>query len=136
MRKYWPAALVTSVFLLAPSMVRAQQQAGATAAAAATAEAAVGTAVADRTLTGAGDSFKSADGTLYCFSKISNAENSEVEHVWYHNDAEVGRVKLRIGGSPWRTHSSKKLGENATGSWRCDVVQNGTVITSVPFKVE
>lgn len=102
----------------------------------ASAEAAVGTAVADRTLTGAADSFKADAGTLYCFSKVTNAAGSEIEHVWYHNDQEVARVKLQIGGSPWRTHSSKRLGDDAAGSWRCDVVRDGNVLKSVSFKVE
>ena len=135
MRKYWPAVLVTSALLVAPGRMVAQQQAGEPRAAA-SADAAVGTAVAERTLTGAADSFKADVGTLYCFSKVTNATDSDVEHVWYHNDAEVARIKLHVGGTPWRTHSSKKLGENPAGSWRCDVVQDGNVIKSVSFKVE
>jgi len=135
MRKYWPAVLVALALIVAPSITFAQEQAGA-ARAAASAEAAVGTAVAERTLTGAADTFKADVGTLYCFSKISNAADADVEHVWYHNDAEVARVKLHVGGSPWRTHSSKKLGENAAGTWRCDGVPDGNVIKSVAFKVE
>jgi len=136
MRKYWPAVVVASAFLLTPRITFAQEQAG-TAKAAATAEAAVGTAIADRALTGAAETFKAADTkTLYCFSKVTNAENSDIEHVWYHNDQEVARVKLHVGGSPWRTHSSKNLPDDAAGSWRCDVVQDSTVIKSVAFKVE
>lgn len=134
MRKYWPA-VVGALALVVAHRASAQEQAGAPKAAP-TAEAAVGTAVADRTLTGAADSFKADVGMLYCFSKIANAADTDVEHVWYHNDQEVGRVKLHVGGSPWRTHSSKKLGDNPAGSWRCDVVQDGTVIKSVAFKIE
>ena len=136
MRKYWPAALVASAFLLMPRVGSAQEQAGA-AKAAATAEVAVGTAVENRALTGADSSFKAADTkTLYCFGKVTGADNSDIEHVWYHNDQEVARVKLHVGGSPWRTHSSKNLPDDAAGSWRCDVVQEGNVIKSVAFKVE
>jgi len=135
MRKYWAAVLFVAASAAIPSRVPAQEQAGAAKAAAAV-EAAVGTAVADRALTGAADTFKADVGTLYCFSKITNAADSEVEHVWYHGDAEVARVKLKVGGSPWRTHSSKKLGDDAAGDWRCDVVQDGRVLQSVKFKVE
>jgi hypothetical protein len=134
MRKYWPAVLLVAVAAAIPTRVIAQEQAGAKAAA--TVEAAVGTAIADRALTGAGDSFKAEAGTLYCFSKVYNAADSEIEHVWYKGDTEMGRVKLKVGGSPWRTHSSKKLGENPAGDWRCDVVQDGKVLQSVKFKVE
>jgi len=136
MRKYWPAALIVALSIAAPVRAFAQdtQQAGA---AAASAQAAVGTAVVERVLTGEGTTFKAADTPkLYCFSRVENAADSDIEHVWYHGDAEVGRIKLHIGGSPWRTHSAKTLGDNATGAWRCDVVRDGTVLQSVKFQVE
>ena len=67
---------------------------------------------------------------------MTGAADSEVEHVWYKGDAEQGRVKLKVGGSPWRTYSTKTLGPDASGDWRCDFVQNGTVLQSVKFKVD
>jgi len=137
MRKYWPAALLLSVAVAVPAGMSAQaaQQAGEPKAAA-TVDAAVGTAIENRALVGAAEMFKSDAGKLYCFSKIENAADSEIEHVWYKDDQEVGRVKLHVGGSPWRTHSSKNLGENPAGNWRCDVVQDGKVLKAVAFKVE
>jgi hypothetical protein len=139
MRTSRPASLLVAAaiaVILAPS-ARAQDptQAG-TAKPAATVEASVGTAVADHALTGAAESFPKGTAKLYCFSKVTGAADSEVEHVWYKGDAEQGRVKLKVGGSPWRTYSTKTLGEDASGDWRCDVVQNGTVLQSVKFKVE
>jgi hypothetical protein len=113
----------------------APTQAGA-AKSSASAEVTVGTAVADHALTGAAESFPKGTEKLYCFSKVTGAADSEVEHVWYKGDAEQGRVKLKVGGSPWRTYSTKTLGPDASGDWRCDVVQNGTVLQSVKFKVE
>lgn len=113
----------------------APTQAGA-AKSSASAEVSVGTAVADHALTGAAESFPKGTEKLYCFSKLTGAADSEVEHVWYKGDAEQGRVKLKVGGSPWRTYSTKTLGPDASGDWRCDVVQNGTVLQSVKFRVE
>jgi hypothetical protein len=137
MRKLWPAIFVACAAIALPSLARAQDptQAGAPKAAAA-AEVSVGTSVADRALVGAAESFPKGTEKLFCFSRVSNAENSEVEHVWYKGEAEQARVKLKIGGSPWRTHSSKMLGPDASGDWRCDVVQDGKVLKSVAFKVE
>ena len=139
MRTSRPASLLIAAaiaMIFAPS-ARAQDptQAG-TAKSAATVEASVGTAVADHALTGAAESFPKGTAKLYCFSKVTGAADSEVEHVWYKGDAEQGRVKLKVGGSPWRTYSTKTLGPDASGDWRCDVVQNGTVLQSVKFKVE
>lgn len=138
MRKYWPAVVLC---MAASTQVLAQQpvQSGATTAAAmpaASVEAAVGTAIAERQLAGAGESFPAGTAKLYCFTKISNAGDSEIEHVWFKGDAEQGRVILKIGGSPWRTWSSKTLGPDSAGDWRCDVVKDGAVLQSVRFKVE
>lgn len=139
MRTSRPASLLVAAaiaMILAPAArAQAPTQAGA-AKSAATVEVSVGTAVADHALTGAAESFPKGTAKLYCFSKVTGAADSEVEHVWYKGDAEQGRVKLKIGGSPWRTYSTKTLGEDASGDWRCDVVQNGTVLQSVKFKVE
>lgn len=136
MSKYWPAVVLISAALVVPARVTAQepQQAGAKVAAAA--DVSVGTSIENRVLVGAAESFKADAGKLFCFSKIENAADSDIEHVWYKDDAEVGRVKLHVGGSPWRTHSSKNLGETPAGSWRCDVVQDGKVVKSAAFKVE
>jgi hypothetical protein len=136
MRRYSPAILIAALLIAAPVTTFAQeaQQAGAVAA---TAEAAVGTGVAERALTGEANAFKLAETQkLYCFSRVTNAANSDVEHVWYHGDMEVGRIKLHIGGSPWRTHSTKTLGSDGAGAWRCDVVKDGAVLQSVKFTVE
>jgi hypothetical protein len=141
MRKHWSASLlIGAAILFVSSAARAQdstaKQAGTPAKAAATAEVSVGTAVADHAITGAAESFSKGTAKLYCLSKITGAADSEVEHVWYKGDVEQGRVKLKIGGSPWRTYSSKTLGDDASGDWRCDVVQDGKVIQSAKFKVE
>jgi Protein of unknown function (DUF2914) len=141
MRTYRPASLLAAAIALAfATSARAQDptQAGAAkpAAPAATAEVSVGTAVANRELTGSAESFPKGTAKLYCLSKVTGAADSEIEHVWYKGDAEQGRVKLKVGGSPWRTYSSKTLGDDASGDWRCDVVQDGKVLQSVKFKVE
>jgi hypothetical protein len=135
MRKYWPV-VVAATFTMS-SVVTAQEASQAGAARAPAAEAAVGTAVAERALSGAAESFPAGTAKLVCFSKVTNlAADSEIEHVWYKGDAEQARVKLRVGGSPWRTHSSKTMPADAAGEWRCDVVHDGKVLQSAKFKVE
>lgn len=139
MRTYRPASLfaVAAIALVFAQRAQAQNptQAGA-AKSSATADVSVGTAIADHALTGAAESFPKGTAKLVCLSKVSGAENSEIEHVWYKGDAEQARVKLKVGGSPWRTYSTKTLGPDASGDWRCDVVQDGTVLQSLKFKVE
>jgi hypothetical protein len=137
MRKYWPAVvlcMVVSTQALAQDPAQPVQS-GAPAVAAVV-EAAVGTSIAERQLAGPGESFPAGTEKLYCFTRISNAADSEIEHVWFKGDVEQGRVMLKIGGSPWRTWSSKTLGADAAGDWRCDVMKDGAVLQSVRFKVE
>ena len=138
MRTSRSASLLVGAMMALAAAPRAHAQAATqagTAKSSATAEASVGTAVANHELTGAAQSFPKGTAKLYCFSKVTGAD-SVIEHVWYKGDAEQGRVKLKVGGSPWRTFSTKTLGEDASGDWRCDVVSNGTVLQSVKFKVE
>ena len=102
-----------------------------------TVEASVGTAVQDRTLQGAAESFPATVGTVYCFAKVGKVQpGTELEFVWYHGTDEVGRVKFSPKASPWRTWSSKIVPPEATGDWHVDVVQDGKVLKSVAFKVE
>jgi hypothetical protein len=42
---------------------------------------------------------------------------------------------LKVSGSPWRTFSSKTLGEHAAGAWTVDVLQNGTVLKTLKAEV-
>jgi hypothetical protein len=136
MRRYWPAVVAASLTVSSLAVAQDPTQQGAPKVA--SAEVAVGTAVADRMLSGAAETFAAATTEkLYCFSKVTDAENTEIEHVWYKGEAEVARVKLRVGGSPWRTHSSKNIGPDGAGDWRCEVVgSDGKVIQSARFKVE
>jgi hypothetical protein len=133
MRRYWPAVVALCVVA---GTIGAQDPTQAGAPAAPVAELMIGTGIENRELVGPGDSFQLSVGKLYCFSRVSNATGSDIEHVWYKGDAEVARVKLTVGGSPWRTYSSKNLGEDGAGAWRCEVVHNGSVLQSTRFTVQ
>lgn len=135
MRKYWPAVLA-AIIVVTPSLgAQDAQQAGA-AKAAVTAELAIGTGVAERQLTGMAETFPASIGTLYCYMKITNAADAQVEHVWYKGDTEILRKPIKVGGSPWRTWSSRKVAADAVGDWRCDLVVDGKTVQSAKFKVE
>ena len=131
MRTFW---LLVLLALVAVSTKSSAQD--TTARAGASAEAAVGTSVADKALVGAAESFPASVGRLACFARVMNATDSEIEFVWYKGDAEQGRVRQSVKGSPWRTWSTKTLPANAAGEWRCDVVQGEKVLQSVKFRIE
>ena len=135
MRRYWPALIAASLSVTTIATAQDPQQAGA--AMAPMAEAQVGTAVADRALAGAAESFPVSTGRVFCFARVSNvAVDGQIEFVWFKGDAEQARVAQTVRSSPYRTWSSKNLGADAAGDWRCEIVHDGKVIQSVKFKVE
>jgi hypothetical protein len=135
MRKYWPALIAASLSVTTLATAQEATQAGAPRAP--MAEAQVGTAVADRALAGAAESFPAGTEKVFCFARISNVPaDAEVEFVWYKGDAEQARVKHMIRTSPWRTWSSKNVGADGAGDWRCEIMHDGKVLQSVKFKVE
>jgi hypothetical protein len=131
MRQYISAVALVALSVAIPASTQAQDSTKAP-----TVEAAVGTSVADKALVGAAESFPVGTAKVVCFTRITGAADTEIEHAWYKGDTEIARVKLPIKGSPFRTYSSKTLPADAKGDWRCDVVQGSTVLTSVKFKVE
>jgi hypothetical protein len=136
MRTRWKAWTALALSSVVASRGMAQQAAGQESGPVVI-EAGVGTGVVDRQLQGPADSFPATVGTLFCFTKIGETEaGATIEHVWYHSDVEVGRKQLNIGGSPWRTWSSKIIPADATGDWRVDILAGGQVIKSVSFTVQ
>jgi hypothetical protein len=109
----------------------------ATAPALDVAEIAIATAITDRQPQNPDTSFPADVGTLYCWTRIVGAEGeTRIEHVWVHEDQEMGRVPLRVASPNWRTWSSKQIAPEWTGNWRCDVVgPDGTVLKSAAFTV-
>ena len=104
---------------------------------AAVADAKLGTGVTDREPEGVAESFKPEVGKVYCWTKVTGAEGSEISHVWYKGDEKMSEVKLAVKYPSTRTWSYKTIPEDGKGDWRVDVVAaDGTVLKSLPFKVE
>src|SRR5260370_37762950 len=104
MQSSWRVITLTLLSLFWAGAVIAQETEGPTV------DAAIGTAVQDRELQGAADSFPTTVGKVYCFTKLGKVQpGSEFEHVWYHGNDEVGRETLKAESSPWRTWSSRNI---------------------------
>ncbi len=139
MRTRWLALTTVALALMTATRGLAQQDTSAAAQGTGpvVTEAAVGTSVVDRQIQGAAETFPATVGTLYCFTKIGQTQaGATIEHVWYHGDEEVARKELSIGGSPWRTWTSKVIPAEATGDWRVDIMADGKVLKSISFKVQ
>lgn len=93
------------------------------------------TGVEDRAPVDPGNSFPVSVGRLYCFTQIAATQTpTEITHVWYFGDNERARVTLAVGGSPWRTYSSKLVQPHEVGPWRVDILDaTGRTVDSVRF---
>ena len=104
---------------------------------AAVADAKLGTGVVDREPQGVAESFKSDVGKVYCWTKVTGAEGTDITHAWYKGDEKMGDVKLVVKYPSMRTWSAKTIPADGTGDWRVDVIAaDGTVLKSLTFTVE
>lgn len=93
--------------------------------------------VVDREPVDPGLSFVVAVGQLYCFTKITGAQDpTQVTHVWYFDGTERARVDLAVNSASWRTCSSKIIQSHEKGAWRVDVLDSeGNVLKTLEFEV-
>lgn len=98
--------------------------------------AAIATGVEDHAPVGVSDSFPYTIEKLYCYSKIVGAEADDyVEHRWYYGDTLMATVPLKLGGSNWRTYSSKRIIRTWQGEWRVEIVHAGEAIKTLKFTI-
>jgi hypothetical protein len=95
------------------------------------------TAVEDRQPVGVGTVFPDDLDKLYCFTKISGAEDTTyIYHVWYFGNDEIARVKLPVKSKSWRTWSSKKL-HGLLGAGHVEIVsESGDILGKAEFEIQ
>lgn len=125
------SALIVAVFSVITLPVLGAQDDGVQA------ELVIGTDVSDREPVGAGTSFTADVGQLVAWTRVTGAESTTIEHVWRFPDGEVEAVvPLQIGGSPWRTWSTKVIPPEWAGDWTVEVRDEaGNVISSANITV-
>jgi hypothetical protein len=100
-----------------------------------TVEAEIATQVVDRMPEGGAQSFPAEVGELYCWMRVTGAEGTTIHHVWIHGESEFS-VPLTIGGSPWRTWSSKVIPAEWSGEWRVEIRDDtGNLLEAMSFTV-
>jgi hypothetical protein len=77
----------------------------------------VGTAIVNKRLVGASDSF--GEGTrVWFWTRVTGGRAGDrIEHVWIHEGRVMQRAGLELGGAHWRTQSKKTLFPGSAGSW-------------------
>ena len=101
-------------------------------------ESAIALGVTDRQPVGADSTFAGDVGRVFCWTLVAGAEGeTTLHHVWFHGDQEMADLTLNVGGSPWRTWSSKAIMPEWTGAWRVEVRDSaGNVVATIRFTVE
>ena len=96
-----------------------------------------GTAVEDREIVNPGTSFPADVEQVFCFTRISGAEDeTTITHIWYLDGVEMATVDLPVRSSSWRTWSSKTIFSDWTGEWSVDVLDSeGNMLMSKSFTV-
>jgi transcriptional regulator with XRE-family HTH domain len=92
----------------------------------------VGTGIVNRRLVGIDNRF--TEGQLVWFwTKVLGARPGEtIRHVWSRDGREITTIELQLGGSHWRTQSSKVL--RASGAWAVEARDNsGRVLARREF---
>lgn len=95
-------------------------------------------AVVDRAPQDPGETFPADVGQLYCFSRIiGGSEGTTLTHVWKMGETQMAAVDLTVGGSPWRTWSSKTIDPSWTGAWTVEIQDGqGNVLRTLGFTIE
>ena len=91
--------------------------------------------VADRMPVDTSSAFQADIGRVACWTRVSGAAGTTLQHVWIHNGQEFV-VPMQIGGSPWRIWSTKEMQPDWTGDWRVEVRDaSGTVLSTASFTI-
>ena len=118
--------------ILAPAPVDAAMDEGA--AAENVVRATITTSVMDHEPVDSVDTVTNDQDVVFFFTEITGLAGGTITHRWEYNGEIMAEVPLDIGGSRWRTHSSKSLFRGWIGEWKVSVVdESGQVLRSVSF---
>lgn len=71
---------------------------------------------------------------IYFFTDVRNLGGQKITHRWEHKGKVMSEIPLDVGGSPWRTYSSKTLDPSWTGEWKVTAVDGtGNTLSATTF---
>ena len=98
---------------------------------------AICSSVANKRPVGIDSVFASDVKQLSCFTRIvSQAEDSEISHVWFYRDKQMTKIDLKVKGKSFHTWSTKTILPSWKGVWRVEVQDPaGNVLSNISFKI-
>lgn len=95
----------------------------------------VAAGVEDREPVGVADTFPADVGQVYAWMRVTDGADQALEVEWSHGENSFV-VPLEIGGSPWRTWSSKTIPPEWAGPWTVVVRDlDGNTLAEANFTV-
>ena len=71
---------------------------------------------------------------VYLFSEVIGLEGEVLEYHWLHEGKEVMRIPVPVAAERWRSHSTKRIYQRMTGTWRVELRDSGgTLLASAGF---
>lgn len=77
-------------------------------------------------------------GTVTFWTKLAGGSPGRwVEHIWFHGETEIARVRQKVDAATWRTWTRKTILPEWTGDWRVEVrAEDGTLLAERFFTIE
>jgi len=95
-------------------------------------ESGVGRRVSNRRLVGSGDRFEEGAVVVFATLVLGGGSDESIRHVWFRDGKWMQTIELQLGGTHWRTHSSKTLW--GVGEWTVEARDaGGRVIALAAF---
>ena len=95
-------------------------------------ESGVGRRIVNLRLEGEADTFPEGSHVVFSSRVIGGRSGAILRHVWIRDGRIEQSIPLRLGGSDWRTHSTKTLGR--PGAWSVEARdEEGRVLASASF---
>lgn len=117
MRAWIAASTLLLAVVAAPAAAQDEPEAAQEAP---SVEAVLATGVEEMMPVGEAQEFPADVGRVFLWTRVTGAADMTIQHVWIHGDMEWP-VTLQIGGSPWRTWSSKAIPPEWSGEWRVEI---------------
>ena len=74
------------------------------------------------------------DAPVCSFSEVIGLEGEVLEYHWLHEGKEVMRIPVPVAAERWRSHSTKRIYQRMTGTWRVELRDSGgTLLASAGF---
>jgi transcriptional regulator with XRE-family HTH domain len=117
-----------------PPRTQVPARAKATPSSLTVAESGVGLRLVGTSVEGESDSFRPGQRVTFATRVLGGRAGERIRHVWMRDGNVEQSIRLGLGGSSWRTHSTKTLGR--AGAWAVEARDDdGQVLARADFTV-